>query len=274
MSLAWATVAVLVLLLPGFLFFVGIYVPEDFTRDVAPRSGVGQLAGTVLVAFVIHGLAFVLIQSFCGRFFPCIELPHVFAAVELPTDAHGRLMLAENLTAHRWWIYLYFSTTAAGGFLAGWFVGRRALTGGFWSFIVQHRWVHDLDLEGSDGHAITYAYVLTNLREGSRYLLYRGVLKQFALTREGTFAYLVLRKPRRSYMLLSPRQSSVTQEFHQIGSSAPAASQGDPLLVIEGEDVANVVFAAKPYDESKKARSAVSRIVGRLLPETTGRPPR
>lgn len=267
MSLAWATVAVLVLLLPGFLFFVGTYVPEDFTRDVAPRSGAGQLAGTVLVAFVIHGLAFGFIQGLCGGWRPCVDLPLVFAAVELPSDHLSRSQLAENLTDHRWWIYLYFLSTAAFGFGLGWLVGSRALAGGFWSFIVQHRWVHELDLEETDNQAITYAYVMTNLNHQGRYLLYRGVLKQFALTREGTFAYLVLRKPRRSYLVFRTVQSAVEQDFHQIGSSSAPASQGDPLLVIEGEDVANVVFAAKAYDEDKKARSAVSALVKRLLPQ-------
>lgn len=267
MSLAWATVAVLVLLLPGFLFFVGIYVPEHFTRDVAPRSGFGQLAGTVLIAFLIHGAAFVLIQSGCGGRVPCVDLPTVFSAVELPADRIDRSALAASLAANRWWIYSYFAATAVAGFSLGWLLGVRALAGGFWSFVVQHRWVHELDLEDSNGSAITYAYVMTNLHESGRYLLYRGVLKQFALTREGTFAYLVLRKPRRSYMLLASDQPVVLQNFHQIGSSAGAVNKADPLLVIEGEDVANVVFEAKPYDEDRKARSALADIL-KMLPQT------
>jgi hypothetical protein len=265
MSLAWATIAVLILLLPGFLFFVGIYVPEYFTRDVAPRSGLGQLAGTVLIAFLIHGLAFGLVQSVCDQGLPCIELPLVFSAVELLVDASARSVLADNVTQYRWWIFLYFSLTVSAGFLSGWFVGSRALSGGFWSFVVQHRWVHDLDLEDAEGQAITYAYVMTNIHERGRHLIYRGVLKQFALTREGTFAYLVLRKPRRSYMLLTAGQSRVMQDFHQIGSSATGIAP-DSMLVIEGEDVANVVFEAKPYAENKEARSAVSEVVRKLLP--------
>lgn len=125
--------------------------------------------------------------------------------------------------------------------------------------------MHELDLGDSDNQAITYAYVMTNLEHHGRYLLYRGVLKQFALTREGKFAYLVLRKPRRSYLVFRTGQSAVEQDFHQIGSSSAPAAQGDPLLVIEGEDVANVVFAAKPYGDNKDARSAVSALVKRVV---------
>jgi hypothetical protein len=36
-SLLWATVALVVLLLPGFAFFAGLQIPEKFTRD-SPTS--------------------------------------------------------------------------------------------------------------------------------------------------------------------------------------------------------------------------------------------
>jgi hypothetical protein len=54
-SLAWTTIVFLILPLPGFLFFVGLYFHERISRDVAPGSPLGQLAGAVLTAFVIHG---------------------------------------------------------------------------------------------------------------------------------------------------------------------------------------------------------------------------
>lgn len=58
MSIAWGSLVLLVVLLPGVLFFVGIYWPEQFTRESEPRSPLGQLAGALLVAFVVHGLAY------------------------------------------------------------------------------------------------------------------------------------------------------------------------------------------------------------------------
>ena len=33
MSIAWSGIVLLVLLLPGFLFFVGLYFPEKVTRE-------------------------------------------------------------------------------------------------------------------------------------------------------------------------------------------------------------------------------------------------
>lgn len=171
------------------------------------------------------------------------------------------------MSGFRWLIYGYFLTTAGIGFLLGWGVGSQAHHGGFFSFAVQHRWVHDLELADSDSPSITFAYVMTNLQHGGRYLLYRGVLKQFALTREGTFAYLVLREPRRSYMILASGEPVVKQEFRQIGSTRRTGTAGDSLLVVEGEDVANVVFEPKPYQESPESETALRAILDRL---TTG----
>jgi hypothetical protein len=65
MSLAWATVVLVVLLLPGILFCVAVYIPEQFTRDMAPKNALGQLAGVVLVSFVVHGLLFGLHCPLC-----------------------------------------------------------------------------------------------------------------------------------------------------------------------------------------------------------------
>ena len=66
MSIAWGSLVLLVVLLPGVLFFVGIYWPEQFTRETEVRSPLGQLAGALLVAFLVHGIAYGVLSSLCG----------------------------------------------------------------------------------------------------------------------------------------------------------------------------------------------------------------
>ena len=52
MSIAWATVVLVVLLLPGFVFFWGFYAPNQVTRETVPGSPLDQLAGVVIFEFL------------------------------------------------------------------------------------------------------------------------------------------------------------------------------------------------------------------------------
>ena len=60
MSLAWSSLVILLLLLPGVLFFVGLYIPEQFTRETTERSPIGYVAGVMGISFVVHGILFLL----------------------------------------------------------------------------------------------------------------------------------------------------------------------------------------------------------------------
>lgn len=52
MSIAWATVVLVVLLTPGFAFVWGFYAPHQVTRESVPASPLGQLAGAVVLSFL------------------------------------------------------------------------------------------------------------------------------------------------------------------------------------------------------------------------------
>lgn len=111
MSLAWSTVALLVLLLPGFLFFVGLYLPERISRDIVPGGTLTQLGGVVLVAFFIHALVFAFHTSACGlwSWLPCIRFDYALSTFGLDLkDATPLIQLTDNITANRWWMLGYF----------------------------------------------------------------------------------------------------------------------------------------------------------------------
>ena len=63
MSIAWATVVIVVLLLPGFAFFWGLYSPNQVTREVSPASPLAQLAGVVIISFLFHACAYFVINT-------------------------------------------------------------------------------------------------------------------------------------------------------------------------------------------------------------------
>jgi hypothetical protein len=243
-SFAWATVALLVLLLPGFLFSFGVYLPEKFTRESVQRDALVQLAAAVFVAFFIHALLFGLLGS-------RIDLEVVLATLQLQGAERMPLReLAEALRRSRWGILGYVLVASALGLGAGWAVGSAQQ--GILRRLVQYSWIYAL--KPDQNRAYVLAYVMTNVREAGRVLMYRGYLEQFGLMRNGTFAYLVLADPARYYMRLEedgPRTDEPTA-WRTIGAqSAGGGGAADTrtlsYLVVEGEDVANVVFERYEY---------------------------
>lgn len=269
MSLAWGSLVLVIVLLPGILFFVGTYLPEQFTRETELRSPLGHLAGAVLIAFLLHGFLYALSGSFCGQRIPCISVQAFLEIASFDSRASGSSLSIDNtLFRHRWWIYSYFALTSLAGVLLGYLYGkfssRRKISG-----LSRHPWVHSLKVEG-----LTYAYVLTHVRHDNRVLMYRGFLRAFGLQQDGRFAYMVLTDTTRFYMELSANGSSTSEpESHKaIGASmasgmpvpdadAKPKHRSESLFVIEGEDIANAVFDILAVDAKPAKAGEFHRIV-------------
>lgn len=114
-----------------------------------------------------------------------------------------------------------------------------------------------MDLYEKRGKAHVLAHVMTHVREDNRVLMYRGYLEQFALQKDGSFAYLTLSDPSRYYMYLEEQQpiTSRSESWRQIGTAGTAMVKGRKgkrmrtILVIEGEDIQNVVFEWFEYTD-------------------------
>lgn len=254
MSIAWSGIVLLVLLLPGFLFFIGLYFPEKFTREVVERSPLGQLAGTVLIAFVVHGLLLIANGWLCGSLLPCINLHEVLAAIALDTSKTPLAVaeVAATLSADRCWIFAYVIMASAGGLLLGWGTGSLVVSGAL-RVLVQHRWVYDLKVE--DGDVLTVAYVLSRVQHGQRHVLYRGFLKAFGLQKDGRFSYLILTGVVRYYLNLEDAKpvtshpedwivigEAIDGDRHLPPGSRPGRRRDRSYFVIDGADIANVIF--------------------------------
>jgi len=246
-SIAWGSLVLLVVLLPGVLFFLGVYWPEHFTREAESRTPLGQLAGVLFVSLTIHGLLYSVLGTFCQAWLPCISIEQLLYVV------HGESAQARQTSAmllrFRWWIAGYVMATslmgAGVGALYGWLVSTRKMRG-----FARHRWIYDLSVDG-----LTYAYVLTHVREGKHVLMYKGFLRAFGLQQDGRFSYIVLTDVTRLYLSLEVA-GSITSGMHVqkvIGSSTPGGTVSVPtdptpkkraksLFVIEGEDISNAVF--------------------------------
>lgn len=292
MSIAWSTIAFLVLLLPGFLFFVGLYFPENFTRETAPKSPLGQLAGTVLVSFFVHGLLYGLSLSVDAALVPQINLDHVLQLLQVePLNDQEYAEVIRGIEAHRWLIFGYILAAAAFGLWLGYETGCSIVHGPL-RRLAEHGWVYDLKIEGGGERApglamkllsgfrrarevratrsggslwshiqewrgttggalktVTVAYVLTTVSHDQRYLMYRGFLKAFGISKDGKPLYLVLTSAMRSYLLLEEfgSRTGPGKQWHLVGSSSdiPSGLPGPRLssyLVVSGDRIANVVF--------------------------------
>jgi hypothetical protein len=265
MSLAWGSLVLLVTLLPGFLFFVGLYFPEEFTRETEQRSPLGQLAGVLLVSLLVHAVMWWALRWTCGSRIPCISPPAVLQAVTLEslrTNGAGTTALldvAKNFETFATWIIGYALITCALGTGMGWFSGWMVVTGR-WRFLSRHPWVYSLRLQGN----LTIAYVMSNVQNDDRILMYQGFLKSFGLRSDGRFSYVILSDPVRYYMLLDDDAPHTTAKnkwlaigdgragTHALGSKleGDGARRVSTFLALEGDNIANVVFERFEIEKS------------------------
>jgi hypothetical protein len=255
-SFVWATVALLVLLTPGFVFFLGLYAKERISRDATAGGPLLQLAGAVLVALFVHGVLFCMLPL-SPKFVPRVHLEYVFALLQLQgADKVSLAELGAALTSFRVWIMGYIGLTVLAGYALGKLAGDIVLAGHL-RFLVKHQFVYDLlGVPGKDSAA--FAYVLTTVQHEEKVLMYVGAISEYFFRPDGTIAYLVLEGASRFYLEMGPGLPTTTpaELRSRIGSSAPDSRDATLMktarLVIEGEDIANVVFARIPFRQQSK----------------------
>ena len=262
MSIAWATVVLVVLLLPGFVFFWGFYAPNQVTRETVPGSPLGQLAGVVILGFFVHAGAYALINSgaICrspaGAWFervPCVDFDALAALLRIDgVTPQGRQLPSLNamLDANSGWILGYFAAIAALSFTAGFAVGKLVERGTI--PLTRHRYLFMLEegrrsgegqksrSPGSEARMVR-AHVLSRTAHEELVLIYDGILRDFYSKADGTISYIVLRGARCGAVKItseSPSRAGTTSAMDPTGSGDASTA----LLVLTSEDIANVYF--------------------------------
>jgi hypothetical protein len=239
-SLAWSSVVILVLLLPGFFFYGGLYMPEQFARDVTPRNPLGALAATVLVAFVSHA-----VLTFAA---PLVHLPvdweTVLDAIQLAQPRPGERVTSLHRVAaayegHAGAVVAYVISSCVFGWAIGLAVGWGVVSGRL-RLMVKHSWTYGFK-PGSRGQ-VPYAHVLTNVEHGGNVLQYRGRLLYFNLNADGTFAYVVLALTEQRFLIVDGQTLRAEAAAPRGSASPTAARRSDSGDRVEraGDDIAKV----------------------------------
>lgn len=251
MSIAWATVVIVVLLLPGFAFFWGLYVPNQVTREVSPASPLAQLAGVVVISFMAHALAYLVINTkLCVAdpnslpVLPCVDFDELSAllridAFTLPHTAPQSFR--SMLDRYVGWIILYFLGTGSITGLTGFAAGKLIENGHLRSF-TRHRYLFLLEKgRKNEGSGLVRAHVLSRTQNLNTVIVYDGILQDFFAKADGTISYIVLHDANTSAIEITARgpEHSKTSIPLDIDTGAPGAK---PFLVITSEDIANVYF--------------------------------
>jgi hypothetical protein len=201
-SLAWSTVAVIALLLPGFFFPVGFYSPERFSRDLSPRNPLAALAAVVSVSILVHAAMLWVFPHAGGG---TVSWAAILDAVQLQSAAAGGAggsatqRAAVQFQEHAAAIAGYLALSCTMGFLMGWCLGQ-ATVRGWLPFLMTYPWTRRVQM--GRGGAMTYAHVLTDVDHDGKLLLYRGRIRHFSLGNNGAFENVVLAATEQRFLLL------------------------------------------------------------------------
>lgn len=276
MSFAWATVALLVFLLPGFLFLTGLFLPEQFTRETGPRSPLGQLASIVLISVLVHGILYYTVNSGCqipsaDWWVPrCPDLEIVLAFFQLEGASAIPLgRLATSLSSNWLHVFGYVILSSVAGLGMGYLVGLCIVEDrlGF-RMLAQHPWIFRVQVRREELGTVE-AHILTRIAGEGERLLYSGRMEAFGLAPDGSFSYVVLANPRRSILKIENLESLVHEPKRAIGSPEGArevSSDQERLLFVRGTEIENVFFKTETVETPPRDTAYLLQRLGARAP--------
>lgn len=254
MSVAWTTILIIALLLPGVFFFIGYSTSDRYTREIVKSSAVGDVGWAVFISIVVHLSGWGICAAFgfdlaanLKQFADYDKLPH--------------WLLIDHLVGRILPISMYALATALVGLLLGWCLSS-AVSRGLLPFLVTHKWIHQVKRSMSRG--LVTAYVLTTTSEDSKALMYKGVLAEFYQDTEGKFVYVVLKNCSRYFMSFTDASPKTGEQLQLFKNSAQPERTWD-FLQIEGENIANILFDPSPQiAETEAGTEALDRALKKL----------
>jgi hypothetical protein len=235
MSVAWTTLAIIVMLVPGIFFFIGVASYERLSREIIRSSVVSELAMAAMIAIALHTAAISIISAWGFRLSNFL-VP--FAQFPGPRPAELIHPIADRLLP----LALYLMVLAAAGFSSGYVVAIGVLKGPLRS-LATHKWIYDVIDSGRKGGIVT-AYVMTTMVQDGKVLMYRGRVHELFLNKDGDISYVILKNCARFYMIFGEAGLTTSKQF-TLFDVADKGRRWDYLFV-EGENIANILFDPSP----------------------------
>ena len=243
MSIGFAALAALLLLLPGIGFIAGVNYADKNVREIVFRNTPSEIGYVIIVCVVIH-FVFALIPYL--HFNPAslyVSYKHL--------DAQGA-SIQDGPAIWAFCIALaYFFVTSAVGFGGGIFLGRHVRSGGKWELFAKHRWMLALTRMGEED--TVYARVLLkqdHLKDdkGGEYaLILEGILRDSYFAADGTLLYLMFDD-------FAERKTSLENPPYLGGpfqiEKRERTEQGVDQLVVEGREIAMARYQRVPLDKA------------------------
>lgn len=269
MSLAWGTVLLILLVMPGFAALFAFYTGSRSSRDATPKSASAELAIVVALAFVFHFLAVIALLLANGLYDLGTALANSHAPSWNDGMMHGAidslddvlqqcddkvlcnpisLVQAHPLTVVGFGVYL-IAVTAAALFLALWLIRRLE---GPWNVQIRflHGWAGDFFV--GDPPALITATVLTDISHKDLIVAYSGTLFDLHLNRERNIENLVLVNPQKRVFRLTEGQGLAEVKERPVKNLAAT-------LFLEGKGLRNLALK-KGEQEIHAPSSAVKRL--------------
>jgi hypothetical protein len=234
MSLAWTPV---LLLLPGIFFFIGLASYERLSREIIRSGVVSEIALASVIATGIH-LVFIVLLSAGGfrlsRFImPLAQYGSIPPAVFVQ-------QISERLTP----AVLYLAAATGTGFGLGWLLAIGVVSGPFRRF-VHHKWIYDIvDVDRRGG--IVTAYVMTNIVDQARIIMYKGRLHDIFLGAEGKISYIILKDCTKYFMTFKDDKLITSEQYGLFAQQKNRPESVWDRLLIDGSNIANVLFDSSP----------------------------
>jgi len=234
MSLAWATLALILFLLPGVFFFIGLATYERLSREIIRSGVVSEVAMASAIAIAIHTVAIILLGTAGFRLSHFAEPLAEYSRLETPVYVQ---QLSDRLLP----VAAYLAATSAAGFGLGWTAAYFIVCGPL-RRLARHKWIYDIADADRKRRYVT-AFVMTTMIDESRIIMYRGRVHEIFLGPDGALSYLVLKNCFRYYMTFNDGALITSRQLELFGprQGTRPADVWDRLF-IEGKNIANVLF--------------------------------
>ncbi len=254
MSVAWTTILIIALLLPGVFFFIGFATRERYAREIVKSSAIGDVGWAVLISIIIHLLAWSVLAFFgfnlSGR---------VNEFADYDRIPHSKLI--DYAVGVLWPLGLYIIATAFTGLALGGAISS-LVHRGYLPFLVTHKWINEVKRSMKKG--LVTAYVMTTTAENNKVLMYKGILAEFYQDRDGKFVYVVLKSCSRYFMTFEEATPKTGKQLQLFGAPGQSDRVWD-FLQINGDNIANVLFDPSPQIlETTEGKTALNKALKEL----------